>query len=355
MLTVSSLSGLGIWAGALLAITLGGCQSGFSPSSISREPLSVQGAGATFPAPLYRRWMQEFTQNRAYETVSLTYDSVGSGQGIKRYLAESVDFGASDAPLTAEEHRNYPASRGKILQLPMTGGLVVFSYNLAEIEGADHLKLSRASYCGIVTGEVKSWNDPQIIADNPGLNLPASPILFVRRSDSSGTTYIFTRHLQAACPNWRAGAGKSVQWPFGIGAAGNEGVSAEIQQSSGTIGYIEYSYARQKRLPIAALENRSGTFVVPTPESATEAFDGVAVPEDFVLEIPDPEGTNVYPIVGLTWLLLYGQYDNPDTQKVLQDFVRWSLTRGKPYALEMGYLPLPEGLQKQVFASLESP
>ncbi|MFN5515451.1 MAG: phosphate ABC transporter substrate-binding protein PstS, partial [Cyanobacteriota bacterium] len=179
------------------AVGLGGCQSVFSSAPISTEPVVLKGAGATFPAPLYQRWLEEFGAQKAYENVTLTYDAVGSGKGISRYLEASVDFGASDAPLGEKERQRYPRERGTLIQIPMTGGLVVFSYNLPALEGSQTLRLSRQSYCGIVAGEITNWNDPRIAADNPDVSFPDLPLLWVYRADGSGTTYIFTNHLQA--------------------------------------------------------------------------------------------------------------------------------------------------------------
>ncbi len=339
-------------------IALGGgitaCQSLFSARTVNPNPVMLTGAGATFPAPLYQRWIAEFRGTPAFENVTIAYDSVGSGKGIKRYLAQDVDFGATDAPLKPDERKAFPPERGDIIQVPMTGGLVVFSYNLGDLPGAENLKLSRAVYCGIVTGEITNWNDLKLAADNPGIVLPDLPILFVHRSDSSGTTFIFTSHIEAACPNWKVGSGKNVEWPTGLGADGNKGVSAEIKQSNGAIGYIEYSYAKANQLAMATLENKSGQFVIPSAENGSAVFDGVQIPDDFSLNIPDPEASNAYPIVGLTWLLIYGKYDDPAKAKTLTEFVRWSLTKGKDYAVEIGYLPLSKDLKDRVISSLES-
>ncbi|MBJ7900040.1 MAG: phosphate ABC transporter substrate-binding protein PstS [Cyanobacteria bacterium RI_101] len=337
------------------AVGLGGCQSVFSSAPISAEPVVLRGAGATFPAPLYQRWLEEFGRQKAYENVTLTYDAVGSGQGVSRYLEASVDFGASDAPLGEKDRQRYPQERGTLIQIPMTGGLVVFSYNLPGLEGSQTLRLSRQSYCGIVTGEISNWNDPRIAADNPGVSFPDLPLLWVYRSDGSGTTYIFTNHLREACPDWKGGVGKSADWPAGIGADGNQGVSAEIRQSSGAIGYVELAAARKNRLPAAILENRQGEFISPTPEAAAEALVGVETPEDFALTVPDPTAPKAYPIVGLTWLLLYGEYDQPVKKTILNNFVRWALTEGKPYAVEMGYLPLAPDLREKVLTALAAP
>jgi phosphate transport system substrate-binding protein len=314
------------------------------------QTVALSGAGASFPAPLYQRWFSEY--NKQNPNIQISYQSVGSGAGVKQFLAETVDFGASDAPLKEDERQQFPAKRGQAIQIPMTGGSVVFAYNL---DGVDNLKLSREAYCGIVQGDIKTWNDPKIAAANSGVNLPSTPITFVNRSDGSGTTFIFTTHLKAACPNWKAGASKSVEWPTGfVGAKGNEGVTAQIQQTAGAIGYTEYSYAKENNLKSASVQNKAGEFIAPSPEAAAKAFAGVTVPEDFALVIPDPDAKDAYPINGLTWLLLYSQYDNPAKADALKNMAKWALSEGDKYAQELGYVPLPDELANRVVATLDT-
>jgi phosphate transport system substrate-binding protein len=280
---------------------------------------------------------------------------VGSGAGVEKFLAEQVDFGATDAPLKAEERQKFPQSRQKLIQIPMTGGLVVFAYNLSNFEQKEALKLSRKSYCAIVTGKIRKWNDPQIMADNPQIQLPDLPIIFIHRADSSGTTFILTNHLQTVCSEWKSGAAKSVQWPPGfLAISKNEGVTAQIQQTQGAIGYIEYSYAKSNNITTATLENQAGKWIKPSPEAAAEAFVKADVKEDLALVIPDPVSVEAYPIVGLTWLLLYGSYDSAIQTKTLKSFITWSLTKGDKYAVQLGYLPLPNDLQKKVLTTLNN-
>jgi phosphate transport system substrate-binding protein len=317
-----------------------------------KDAVLIKGAGATFPAPLYQRWIQEYTSGQ--NNVTIDYESVGSGSGVKKFLAQEVDFGASDAPLNKEETDKFPSTRGKFIQVPMTGGLLVFAYNLSNYDGLDNIRLSRSTYCDIVTGKIKTWNDPAIVKDNPTIKLPNIPLIFVNRKDSSGTTFIFTNHLAQACANWDKGVSKKIEWEVGLPADGNEGVSTAIQQTQGTIGYIEYSYSQSKNLQTATLENKAGQFISPSPENASNAFLNTTVPDDFALVIPDPEGENAYPIVGLTWLLIYGNYQNTNTTAVMKNFVQWSLTNGDKIASEIGYLPLPEELQNQVISHLNS-
>ncbi|WP_026732467.1 phosphate ABC transporter substrate-binding protein PstS [Fischerella sp. PCC 9605] len=312
--------------------------------------VSISGAGASFPAPLYQRWFAEF--NKQNPNIQISYQSVGSGAGINQFLAQTVDFGATDAPLTEQERQKFPAERGQPIQIPMTGGALVFAYNLP---GVDNLRLSRQAYCGIVQGDIKTWNDPQISQANPGVNLPNTPISFIHRSDGSGTTFVFTNHLEAACPQWQAGAAKSVSWPTGLGARGNEGVTAQVQQTQGAVGYVEFAYARENQLQMATIENRAGNYIAPEPGSAALAIENAEVPEDFALTVPDPQGEQAYPIVGLTWLLLYQQYDNPAKAQALKNVVEWALSdEGDKYAEELGYLPLPDDVTKRVIAALDA-
>jgi phosphate transport system substrate-binding protein len=348
------------FCGVALTVGLTACQSqapdttpqaGNSPGQ-SGDNISAQlsGAGATFPAPLYQRWFSEY--NKENPGVQISYQSVGSGAGIKQFLSKTVDFGATDAPLKDDERSQYPKDRGSApVQIPMTGGAVVMAYNL---QGVDKLNLSRSAYCGIVQGDIKNWNDPKIAKDNSGANLPNTPINFVHRSDGSGTTFIFTSHLKAACPSWKAGASKSVDWPVGIGAKGNEGVTAQVQQTEGAIGYTEYSYAKENDLKFAALQNKAGTFIDASPESAGKALAGTTVPENLVVSVADPQQADAYPIVALTYLLLYQQYDDPNKAKALQNFVKWALSNGQQSAEELGYVALPEDLQNKVISAIDT-
>lgn len=309
----------------------------------------LSGAGASFPAPLYQRWFNAI--NEEYPGLEVNYQSVGSGAGIEQYLSGTVDFGATDAPLTDDERQTFRDQyNSEPIQVPMTGGLVVFAYNL---EGVDNLQLSQDAYCGIVGGEVTTWNDPLIADDNPDANLPDSQISFVHRSDGSGTTFLFTNHINSVCPNWDAGAAKTIEWPTGIGAKGNEGIAAQVQQTQGAIGYVEYAYASENNISMATLENPAGNFVEPSPEAAARVFEGVTVPEDFALLVPAPEGEESYPIAGLTWLLVYPEYDDQETADALQQVISWSLNNGDDIARELGYIPLPSEVETRVVNTIE--
>lgn len=306
--------------------------------------MSLSGAGASFPAPLYQRWFSDF--NKENPGVQISYQSVGSGAGVEQFMAGTIDFGATDAPLKSSDRSKFKEKFGaEPIQIPMTGGSVVFAYNL---EGVKDLQLSRAAYCGIATGKITTWNDAAIAQANPGVTLPNQPIEFVHRSDGSGTTYLFTNHLKAACPDWKAGASKSVEWPTGTGAKGNEGVTAQVQQTPGAVGYTEFSYARENGLSMAAIENKSGKMIMPSPESGAAAFEGATIPADFALEIPDSPNPEAYPISGLTWLLMYPEYKDAAKGAALKEVVAWSLTTGKPTATELGYVPLDTSLVTKV-------
>jgi phosphate transport system substrate-binding protein len=309
---------------------------------------SLSGAGASFPAPLYQRWFADY--NKTNPGTQISYQSVGSGAGVEQFLAGTVDFGATDAPLKPEERAKFKAKYGaEPIQVPMTGGSVVFAYNL---EGVKDLKLSRAAYCGIAAGKITKWNDPAIAKANAGAKLPDQTIQFVHRSDGSGTTYQFTTHLKAACPVWTAGANKSVSWPVGTGAKGNEGIAAQLQQTPSSIGYVEYAYAKQTNLSMAAIENKSGQLIVPSPAAGAEAFVGQKVPADLALTVADSANPKAYPISGLTWLLLYPQSKDAAKQTALKSVIDWSLTTGKATATELGYVPLDDSLTAKVKAEL---
>ncbi|NJN48575.1 MAG: phosphate ABC transporter substrate-binding protein PstS [Alkalinema sp. RL_2_19] len=321
----------------------GGAPSGASGSS---SGVALKGAGASAPAPLYQKWFAEYAEKTG---TKIGYESVGSGAGIKQYLAETVDFGATDAALKDEDRSKFPAKRGEVIQVPSTGLFVVFAHNLKDVTD---LKLSREAYCGIVDGTITKWNDPKIAADNAGVTLPDQAVTFVHRSDGSGTTSIFTAHIEKACSGWKAGSGKAVEWPTGTGAKGNEGVTAQIQQTPGAIGYIEYSYANENGLNMASLKNKAGEYIKPTPESAGKALSGVTIPADFALSVPDPEAKEAYPIVSLTWLLIYGNYDDPAKSEEIKKFVTWAMKEGKPAAEKLGYIPLPDDVSAKVIEAV---
>jgi len=306
----------------------------------------LSGAGATFPAPLYQRWAVEY--NRQVPAIRVNFQSVGSGAGVKNFLQGVVDFGASDAAMTDAEMAKSP--RGAVL-VPATAGSVVLAYNL---DGVPTLKLSRAALAGIYLGTVKRWNDPAIAAVNPNVALPDLAINVAYRSDGSGTTFVFTQHLAAISPEFddEVGFDKSVVFPVGIGGKGNEGVTALVKQSRGTIGYVEFGYAEQNGLSVASLENKSGNFVAPTPESGAAALASVELPDNLRVWPVDPATPEAYPITTFSWLLLYQKYDDPAKLQALKDFVTYGLTEGQSYAIALGYIPLPESVVSRANAAL---
>ncbi len=310
--------------------------------------LSVTGAGASFPNPIYQRWFQEI--NGEYPNLRINYQSVGSGAGVKQFTQGIVDFGASDVAMTDEEIAQ--VGRG-VLLLPMTAGSIVLAYNLPGVEG--ELKLPRDVYTGILLGSITNWNDPAIAAANPNLQLPNQSITVVHRSDGSGTTGVFTKHLSAISPEWKqkVGEGKTVAWPVGVGAKGNEGITAQLQQKPGAIGYVEYGYAKQSNLTVASLENQSGNFVTPTAESAEKTLEAVELPENLRAFIEDPQGNDSYPIVTYTWLLVYKSYPNAETAKGMEGMIQYGLTEGQKYAEELGYVPLPQNVRERVAAAAD--
>ena len=320
-------------------------------ASSSAESVKLQGSGASFPAPLYGRWFKEYSGET--EGVKVDYQAKGSGGGIKDFIGHTVDFAASDAAMNDEEISQVDTG---VVLLPMTAGSVVLSYNL---EGIDKpLKLSRDAYSKIFLGQISNWNDPAIAATNEGVQLPDLPIAVVVRADSSGTTYVFTNHMASISPEFAEspGVGKSVNWPQSdkfIASPKNDGVTATIKQTPGAIGYIEYGFAEQAKLPMADLENASGNFVSPSLENAKAALAGVEMPEDLRAWLPDPTGDQAYPIVSYTWLLCYEKYEDPAKAAALKELITWCLTEGQKSSAEMGYVPLPENVVETVKTRME--
>lgn len=317
----------------------------FTPALQAQQ---LSGAGATFPAPLYQRWAVEY--NKQVPSIKVNYQSVGSGAGVKNFLQGVVDFGASDAAMTDAEIAKSP--RGAVL-VPASAGSVVLAYNLEGIAG---LKLTRAALAGIFLGTVTKWNDPALVAANPGLPLPDRAINVAYRSDGSGTTFVFTQHLAAISPEFdeEVGFDKSVTFPVGVGGKGNEGVTALVKQTPGTIGYVEFGYAEQNKLPVASVENKSGNFIAPTPESGAAALASVELPDSLRAWPVDSEAPDAYPITTFSWLLLYRKYDDAAKLKALKDFVTYGLTEGQSFAVELGYIPLPESVVAKANTALAS-
>ncbi|BDA68502.1 phosphate ABC transporter periplasmic phosphate-binding protein [Calothrix sp. PCC 7716] len=311
--------------------------------------VQLTGAGASFPAPLYLTWFQ--TLNQKYPNLQINYQSVGSGAGVEQFTKGTVDFGASDVAMKDDEIAKVPADKGVIL-LPVTAGSIVLAYNLADVP---ELQLPRAVYADILLGKIKTWNDPAIAKANPNAKLPNTPITVVYRSDGSGTTGVFTKHMNAISPEWKTkvGEGKSVKWPVGIGAKGNEGVTAQIGQTAGSIGYIEYGYAKQNNLKFAALENKGGKFIKPDEQSGAKTLESVTLPENLRAFIADPEGADSYPIVSYSWLLVYKKYPDAAKAKAVEAMVEYALTEGQKAATELGYIPLPANVVQKVAAAAD--
>lgn len=332
------------------AVSLGTYKAAFSepPRQIAQGKVSLTGAGATFPAPLYQRWF--FDYNKANPNIQVSYQSVGSGAGVEQFIQKTVDFGASDVAMKDEEMAK--VSKGVVL-LPMTAGSIVFAYNLP---GVNELKLSRKNYVDIFLGNITKWNDPALAKDNPGVNLPDAPISVIYRSDGSGTTGVFTKHMSAVSPDWKSkvGEGKTVQWPTGIGAKGNEGVTAQILQTEGSIGYIEYGYAKQQKINFATIENKAGKFVTSDSTTASATLAAVKLPENLRAFIADPDGENSYPIVSYSWVLAYKNYDDPAKAQALKGVLNWALTDGQKLSAELGYIPLPAPVVEKVKAAINT-
>jgi phosphate transport system substrate-binding protein len=311
------------------------------------QSVSLTGAGATFPYPIYSKWFSDYATKTG---VRINYQSIGSGGGIRQLSEQTVDFGASDAPMSDAELAK--AKGGKVLHFPMVLGAVVVTYNLPDVRKA--LKLSGAVLGDIFLGKISKWNDPRIVALNAGVKLPAKDILVVHRSDGSGTSYIFTDYLTAVSPAWAAGPGKGkeVQWPVGLGGKGNEGVAGQVSQIAGSVGYVELAYARQNKLAYAEMQNASGSFIAPTIEATTEAAAGAAKAlgkdTDYRISIVNAPGKKAYPICSFTWLLVYDKMTDAAKAKKVADFLKYALTEGQKSAPSLDYAPLPANLVKQL-------
>jgi len=332
---------------ALMAFAAVACGGGGTNADGDRAAgggglVKVQGAGASFPAPLYSKWFK--TYSSAHQGVQIDYQSVGSGSGVKAVIDKTVDFGASDAAMSPEEIAQV---QGGVQLLPMTAGSIVLAYNL---EGVSGLKLSRKAYAGIFLGKVTKWNDPLIADANKGAKLPDAPINVVVRADSSGTTYVFTKHLSAISPEFAQspGTNKMPNWPVGTKSKGNEGVTASLKTTPGSIGYVEYGYANSQKLATAALENKAGEFVEATTASGQAALASAKLPDDLIVWASDPEGKDAYPIVTYTWIILYKQYADKKKLEVIQDFLKYSLTDGQKESEALGYIPLPGDVAEKV-------
>jgi len=307
----------------------------------------INGAGATFPYPIYSKWFDEYA--KVDPSVRFNYQSIGSGGGQKQILAETVDFGASDGPMSDE---NLAKAPGKLLHIPTVAGAVVVTYNLP---GEPKLKLDGPTIVDIFRGKIAKWNDPRIAVQNPGVELPAADVVVVHRSDGSGTTYIFTDYLSAVSSPWQKEVGRNtaVKWPVGLGGKGNEGVAGQIKQTPGAIGYVELIYALQNKLPFADVKNLTGKYVSASLDSVTAAAATAKVPDDFRFSMVNAPGTDAYPIAGTTWLLVYETQKDPAKGRKLVEFLNWALTDGEQMAASLNYAPLPDGLRARALARVK--
>src|SRR5213080_1315969 len=310
--------------------------------------MMINGAGATFPYPIYSKWFDEYA--KVDPTVRFNYQSIGSGGGQKQIMAETVDFGASDGPMSDE---NLAKAPGKILHIPTVAGADVLTYNLP---GSPKLNFDGPTIVDIFMGKITKWNDPKIQVQNPGEKLPNMDIVVAHRSDGSGTTYIWVDYLSSVSREWetKVGRGTSVQWPVGLGGKGNEGVAGQVKQLPGTLGYVELAYARQNKLPFADMKNSSGAFITPSLESVTEALASAKIPEDFRFSMVNPSGEKAYPISGATWLLVYEQQKDAAKGKKLVEFLDWAMAKGETMAAALDYAPLPESLQQRVLERVKT-
>jgi phosphate transport system substrate-binding protein len=331
----------------------GGAASGSAAGAATTSSgADLTAAGATFPYPIYSKWFSDYATTSG---VKINYQSIGSGGGIRQLTEKTVDFGASDAPMSDDEMAKLSAP---VMHFPTVLGAVCITYNLPDVTAP--LKLSGPDIAGIYQGTIKKWNAKEIAALNPGVKLPDTDILVVHRSDGSGTTYIFSDYLAAVSPDWAKapGKGKELQWPVGIGGKGNEGVAGQVKQTPGAIGYIELAYAKQNNLPVASIKNADGQFVAPTVESVTAAAAGVAdhlaANSDYRLSIVNAPGATTYPISSFTYLLVYKTATDATKGKKLVDFLKWMYANGEQSAAALDYAPLPPSLVTRLTARLDS-
>jgi len=316
-------------------------------SASASAQMMINGAGATFPYPIYSKWFDEYA--KVDPSVRFNYQSIGSGGGQKQILAQTVDFGASDGPMSDD---NLAKAPGKLLHIPTVAGADVVAYNLP---GNPPLKLDADTIAGIFLGQIKKWNDPKLTALNPDAKLPDQEIVVVHRSDGSGTTYIWTDYLSKISPEWKSkvGTNTSVNWPTGIGGKGNEGVAGQIKQTPGALGYVELIYAVQNKMPYAEVKNSAGEFVKPTIESVTAALATAEIPDDFRFSMTNAPGKEAYPIAGATWLLVYEQQKDAAKGKKLVEFLKWAAKDGEKMVKDLLYAPLPDNLQQRVLKRID--
>jgi phosphate transport system substrate-binding protein len=316
---------------------------------VAQGTVQINGAGATFPGPIYSKWFSEY--NKLHGNVQINYQPIGSGGGIRQVTAQTVFFGATDGPMTQDQQLAAPS---KVLHFPTVLGAVVPIYNVEGVSG--DLKFSGPLLADIFLGKITKWNDPAIAKLNAGVNLPNTDITVVHRSDGSGTTYIFADYLGKTSAEWKqkVGIATSLNWPVGVGGKGSEGVTGLVKQSPGSISYVELVYALQNKLPYGSVQNAAGEFVKASVEAVTAAASVAAksMPKDFRVSITNAPGQGVYPISSFTWILLYENPKDKAQAKIFVDFMKWALTDGQKFATELGYAPLPDEVVKLELASL---
>ena len=310
---------------------------------------TLNGAGATFPYPMYSKWFSEY--NKLHPDVQINYQSIGSGGGIRQVLNGTVDFGASDGPMSDEQ---LAQSKTKILHIPTVLGAVVPAYNVPGVGG--EVKFTPEALAGIYLGKIQNWNDPAIAKVNPGVNFPNQPIIVIYRSDGSGTTFIFTDYLSKISKDWSntVGKGTSVKWPGGMGGKGNEGVAGQVRQLSGSIGYVELIYAVQNKITYGSVRNAAGNFVTASLDGVTEAAASAkTMPADFRVSITNAPGKTAYPISSFTWLLIPTPAKDPKKGKIIADFLDWMVTDGQKMTSQLSYAPLPDSVVEKVKAAIK--
>jgi phosphate transport system substrate-binding protein len=317
------------------------------PAALAAQTVDLTGAGATFPYPIYSKW---FATYAAKTGVRINYQPIGSGGGIRQLSESTVDFGATDGPMTDNELAK--AKDGRVLHFPTVIGAVAVIYNLPGV--TQQLRLDGGTLSDIYLGKVRKWNDGKIAKLNPGVALPNKDVLVVHRTDGSGTTYIFSDYLATVSKEWMAGPGrgKELAWPIGLGGKGNDGVAGQVRQLPGAIGYVELAYATQNKLPFATMKNAAGNFVAPSVEAATAAAEGVAAKlspkSDYRISIVNAQGAQAYPISSFTWIILYQEQTDPTKGKKLVEFLRWALTEGQSAAPALDYSPLPAAMAQRL-------
>ncbi len=333
---------------SVVAFACSGCNKGGGSSTGS---INLQGAGATYPNPIYQKWISEY--GKLHPNVKIDYQSIGSGGGMKQIKQETVDFGATDTPMIDEDLKSAP---GAILHIPMVLGAVVLTYNLAGVKQPLHF--SPDAVADIFLGKIKRWDDPRIKGENPGVSLPSADITVVHRSDGSGTTGVWADYLAKISAEWKqkVGVGPSLNWPVGVGGKGNEGVTGQVKQTPNTIGYVELIYAIQNSLPVGLIKNKSGNFVQPSLDSVTAAAAGslANTPEDLRVSITDSSGPDSYPVSSYTYILAYKNQKDATKGKVLVDYLWWCVHDGQKFANDLKYASLPAEIVKRTEAKINS-